>query len=267
MRTHEGDRQGRSCSPARRVATILGAVGVLTTVTVACGLPTDDRAVPYNVDDLPPGLSQTTTTSTTTTTTTTTTPPTVPGETTTTAQPTTTTTTQAFETRPVTVFYALVSRDQLSPLEVQTPVELLGLPAVVEWLESPPRGIGEFSLRTAVPRNLIVGVPFEPPIVTVELDPAILDRMSTAEERRAIAQTVLTFTSFTTRDAGNVGAVQFEVDGEPYEVFVPAEDGTSEPDQPLVFSDFSELIATGSSTATTSTPTTTIDDSTPVGDG
>jgi Sporulation and spore germination len=247
----------RPFSPGRRIATILAAVGLLTALTVACGLPTDERAVPYNVDDLPPGLSQTTTTTTTTTTTSTTTPPTLPGETTTTAQTTTTTTGPAFETKPVTVFYALVSRDELSPLEVQTPVELLGLPAVVEWLESPPRGVGEFNLRTAVPRNLIEEVPFEAPIARVVLNPTILDRMSTAEERRAIAQMVLTFTSFTTRDAGNVGAVTFEVDGEPYEVFVPSEDGTSDPDQLLVFSNFSELIATGSTTATTSTTTTT----------
>jgi len=93
------------------------------------------------------------------------------------------------------------------------------------------------------------------------LNSTILDRMSTAEERRAIAQMVLTFTSFTTRDAGNVGAVRFEVDGEPYEVFVPELDGTSERDQALVFSNFSELIATGSTTATTSTTTTTVADS------
>jgi len=72
---------------------------------------------------------------------------------------------------------------------------------------------------------------------------------------------VLTFTSFTTRDAGNIGAVRFEVDGEPYEVFVPAFNGTSEPDQLLAFTDFAELIATGSSatgsstTSTTTTPT------------
>jgi hypothetical protein len=250
-------RHAHPFSPVRRVVTILGALGLLTTATVACGLPTDDGAVPYNVDDLPPALSQTTTTSTTTTTTTTTTPPTLPGETTTTAQSTTTTTTQAFETKPVTVFYALVSSDELSPLEVQTPVELMGLPAVVGLLESPPRGVGDFNIRTAVPRNLIEEVPFEPPIATVSLNSTILDRMSTAEERRAIAQMVLTFTSFTTRDAGNVGAVRFEVEGEAYEVFVPAEDGTSEPDQALLFSDFSELIASRSTTATTSSTTTT----------
>lgn len=263
-------RRTRSFSPIRRVGTLVGALGLLTAAAAACGLPTDDSAVPYNVDDIPPGLSQTTTTSTTTTTTstTTTTPSTLPGETTTTTQSTTTTTTQAFETKPVTVFYALVSRDELSPLDIQTPVELLGLPAVVEWLESPPRGIGDFNLRTAVPRTLIEDVPFEAPTATVVLNPTILDRMSTAEERRAIAQMVLTFTSNPTRDAGNVGDVQFEVDGEPYEVFVPALDGTSDPGQSLVFSDFAELIVTGSVASTTSTTSTTeVPESVPATEG
>ena len=173
----------------------------------------------------------------------------LPGETTTTAPETTTT--LSAQTKPVTVYYTLGSGDELSPLTLPQ-LTSTSLSTVAELLSSPPVDIGEYNLRTAVPHGLILAIPFDRNVAVVGLDPTVLDRMSDPAERRAIAQMVLTFTSFTTPTAGNVSAVRFQVDGEPYEVFVPALGGTGQPDQLLVFSDFSELIATG----TTAFPTT-----------
>ena len=75
--------------------------------------------------------------------------------------------------------------------------------------------------------------------------------MPETQQRRAIAQMVLTFTSFRTTDQGNIGYVTFESDGEPYEVYVPVDDDMSEPGGQLAFADFAELIATASAPTVT----------------
>ena len=235
-------------SPVRRSAAALVLFAIWMT---ACSLPTDDRVVPYNVDDLPPLPSETTTTTSTTTTSTTTTiaaDTSVPGESTT----TTTTTTLAIETEPVTIYYTLGSTDEMQPLVIQQASEI-GPPAIVRLLESPV-GLAPLNLRSSVRSGLIDDVAVERGVATIVLDPFVLARMSEAERARAVAQMVLTFTSFSTTDQGNIGFVRFESDGEHYEVFVPAFGGSSEPGEELAFEDFSSLIAT---TATPSTTTTT----------
>ncbi len=244
---------------ARRTAALVALVAVVSVVVAACGLPTDERVTPYNVDDIPDQLTEQTTTTTSTTTTTTTTtmpPPTVPGETAPPPPPSTTTTLPA-QVEPITVYYTIGSSDDLSPLEVnrrQNP----STQEVVAALES-TTGLSALGLRTSVRPGLIVDVVPERGVATIILDPTVLDRMSEAQQRRAIAQMVLTFTSFRTPDQGNIAFVTFESDGEPYVVFVPAVDDMSGPDDLLAFDDFADLIVSSSAaTETTTTTTTTV---------
>lgn len=244
--------------PARRVAALVVALATVVGLVSACALPTDDRVVPYNVDEVPDQLTDQTTTTTTTTTTTpvpTTPVPTVPGETTT----TTTTTTLPFVPEPITVYYTIGSSDDIRPLQVNRGREP-SIQEVVAALES-TTGLSQLGLRTTVRPGLISDVMPERGVATIELDSSVLNRMSEAQRRRAIAQMVLTFTSFRPPDQGNIAFVTFETDGGPFVVFVPAFNGMSEPQELLAYADFAELIASGSanveSTTTTTTSTTT----------
>ena len=242
---------------ARRVGVLIAALAVITGGLAACGLPTDERVTPYNVDDIPDQLTEqtTTTTSTTTTTTTPTTvvpQPTAPGETAP-PPPSSTTTTLPAQTEPITVYYTIGSSDDLSPLQVNRR-ENPSTQEVVAALES-TTGLSALGLRTSVRPGLIMNVIPERGVATIVLDPVVLDRMSEAQQRRAIAQMVLTFTRFQTPDQGNIAFVRFESEGDPYVVFVPALDDMSGPDDLLAFEDFADMIV-NSTTTTVSTSTT-----------
>ena len=115
------------------------------------------------------------------------------------------------------------------------------------------------ALRRSLLPGLIDDIPVERGTATVVLNRNVLDRMSNPAQQRAIAQIVLTLTSFVTNDAGAIGFVRFEVDGEGFSVYVPGFDGTSEAGEPLAFTDFSVLIETTPTptSATTTTTTTT----------
>jgi hypothetical protein len=238
-------------NPLRRIVLAIGTALAISLTAAACGLPTDDRVTNYNVNDIPDQLTEptTTTTSTTTTTTTTTLPqPTLPGETTT----TTTTTTLPIVVEPITVYYTIGSSDDLQPLDIirgPNPAPQV----VVDALEN-TTGLSQLGYRTSVRPGLIADVIPERGVATIVLDPAVLARMPETQQRRAIAQMVLTFTSFRTTDQGNIGYVTFESDGEPYEVYVPVDDDMSEPGGQLAFADFAELIATASAPTVTALP-------------
>jgi hypothetical protein len=81
--------------------------------------------------------------------------------------------------------------------------------------------------------------------------------MNEAKKRLAIAQMVLTFTSFTVPGEGNIGSVVLQVDGTPIPVFIP--DGTTvDPGTQVVFQDFASMLGTSDTTTTTVPPETTV---------
>lgn len=225
----------------------------------ACALPTDDRATEIDRDDLGPALANTTTTSTTTTTTTVPTTTTLAQPDSTDTTPTavsTTTTTPLFATAPVDLYYTVGFTDAMSRLKRQLPDDA-SITLVLEQLEVPTVEVAEQRLRTSVRRGLVAGaVVVDRGIAIVPLDRDIVDEMSEPNLRRAVAQLVLTLTSFSTDDSGAIGRVRFEIDGEGFAVYVPAFGGSSEPGEDLAFEDFDSLIA-GTSTPPTTTPTTT----------
>lgn len=220
-----------------------GALGILTAATLAlagCGLPLDDRVQPY--DDVPFDLGGPTTT-------------TVPeATTTTTAVDPQITTTTIVRTVPVDVVYVLGGGAlQRVTLALPSPVSNRLL---IEQLESPPAD-GSTLLRTEVDPGLVNGFSVERGLATVSLNRGVLQRLGSLEQRRAIAQLVLTLTLFTT-DEGGIGQVTFTVEATPISVFVPSRGSNSEPGEPLAFVDFAVLLAD----AATPTTSTTISGST-----
>ena len=79
-------------------------------------------------------------------------------------------------------------------------------------------------------------------MLTVSLNSAVFDPMGDDQKREAIAQMVLTFTSFAVPGAGNIGSVVVQVDGTPIPVFIPADGTTREPACPVVYADFATLV-------------------------
>jgi hypothetical protein len=235
----------------------LAAALLLPLVVAACSLPTDKRVTPYNPADLPGDLTNTTTTTTTTTT--------VPVSVATTVDDgstpeESTTTVAAPLTSPVEIYYTLGFSDDMQPVrrDLIAPVPISN---VISQLETPLEDVALFGLRSSVRTGLIDEVVLDRAIATVVLDAPVLERLSNNEQRRAIAQIVLTLTSFVTADAGAIGFVRFEVDGEGFPVFVPSLGGTSDPGEPLAFVDFADYVVDTSLTervsSTTTTPTTT----------
>ncbi len=224
----------------------------------ACALPTDERATPYDRDDLPPAIANTTTTSTTTTTTTA--PPTTTIVPTGSSQPTVpapTTTTATFASNAVDLYYTIDFSDDMARVKRPLPDDVT-IGQVIDELERPVAAIADSGYRTSVRRGMVTGdVVVDRGVATVALDGDIVDQMSEPKLRRAIAQLVLTLTSFSTDDSGAIGRVRFEIDGDGFEVFVPAFGGSSEPGEELAFEDFESLRVTTDTDTTTDTTTTT----------
>lgn len=218
------------------------AIGVAVS---ACGLPVDERVQPF--DDVPFDL-----TATSTTTTTTIAPPEPVATTTTVPEPAAETTTTVVRTEATNVFFVLRGSGELQQVTVALPAPV-SRQLLISQLESVPDGTAD-TLRTSVSSGLVRDFTVDRGVATVDLSPLALDRLSSLQQRRAIAQLVLTLSLFTTPDGG-IGQVILTADGEPLSVYVPARGSSSEPGEPLAYSDFAGLISGTPSTTSTTAPT------------
>lgn len=251
----------RHCNLTRRVLVIAGTALLLA----ACALPPADSATDIPANELPPELLNTTTTSTTTTVATTLPLPvsTAPPDNGTLVETTTTTSTTLplFDFTEVEMFYVppgVAEEVQRIPLRLLSPVSVDDLTAA---LATEPPELLEYNIRTAVRPDLINGVTVVRGTAEVDLSQEALDRMAPSQELRAIAQIVLTLTSFVTQDdQGAIAFVSFSVDGVPSPVNPPGRSSTS-PGESVAFVDYRELIkdrgTIDTSTSTTVTSTTT----------
>ena len=226
----------------RRVA----AVAVIAIVVAgACGLPVDERVQPF--DDVPFDLTATSTTTTTTL------PPPEPAATTTVPPAELITTTTLVRTEPTDIFFVLRGSGELQRVTVSLPSPV-SRQLLINQLESVPDGTGD-TLRTSVASGLLRDFTVDRGVASVELSSAALNRLSSLQQRRAIAQVVLTLSLFTTPEGG-IGQVILNADGEPLSVFVPSRGASSEPGEALAYSDFAVLISGTPATTTTSPPVT-----------
>ena len=217
------------------------AIGVAVS---ACGLPVDERVQPF--DDVPFDLTATSTTTTTTI------APPEPVATTTVPEPAAETTTTVVRTEATNVFFVLRGSGELQQVTVALPAPV-SRQLLISQLESVPDGTAD-TLRTSVSSGLVRDFTVDRGVATVDLSPLALDRLSSLQQRRAIAQLVLTLSLFTTPDGG-IGQVVLTADGELLSVYVPARGSSSEPGEPLAYSDFAGLISGTPSTTSTTTPT------------
>ncbi len=237
-------------APLRTRLVLLCAVPLLLW---ACSLPTDETVTQFDADELPGALVNATTTTSTTTTTLppTTTPPTSdPRE----SAPTTSTTTTVGpeNTATVSLYYTDLATDGVKRVqqELLAPVPLQ---SIVSELESPRADLAAYRVRTSLVPGLIASTELSRAILTVSLNGTVFEPLTEDDKRQAIAQMVLTFTSFAVPDQGNIGAVVFLVDGAPIPVFVHGTGTTTAEGTPVVFDDFATLIV-----GTPTTPATTV---------
>lgn len=228
---------------------LVGMTAVLLAVAVGCGVPDsgelesiDDDGVPFDLT----GTSVVTTTTSTTVAPSTTESP-IP---TSTLAPTTT-----IQNELVDLYFASGSR--LKPI----PQQLAGQPGPEQLLAAlvlgPPTGSVGVGLRAIIPRDAELSVDVVDGIVVVDLPADLFDGMSTTDQRLVFGQIVMTMTP------RRVGQVLFTLAGEPLPVFL-GDGGLSEPDQPVSFDDYSQLMSSNipeitTTTTTTEPPTTSID--------
>ncbi len=229
-------------------------------MVAACGLQTDSEATLF--DDIPYGLAETSTSTTTTT---------IAAD----PSPGTTTTTVAADQQTVDVVYVRRFSRELESTQVDLPFPVSGRD-LLDQLSSPPAD-AQPELETEVSRNLVLSFGVDRGLATVNLSRSAINQLGSAQQRRAIAQIVLTLTLFTS-DEGGIGQVIFLVGGQPISVYVPLLGANSEPGQPVAWTDYSQLLVgvdarpPASTTSTTTTvasttsvaPTTTVASTTSV---
>lgn len=220
-------------------------IGVMATIACcsACGLQTDSEAVLF--DDIPYGLAQTSTTSTTTS---------IPDV----EEPLNPTTTTPQDQRTVDVVYVRQFSRELESVKIDLPIPVSSRD-LLNQLSTPPTN-AQPNLQTEITRSLVLSIEVERGIANVNLSRAEINRLGSAQQRRAIAQLVLTLTLFTS-DEGGIGQVVFLVGGEPISVYVPLLDANNDPGQPVAWTDFAQLLvgidAPAATTTTSVTPTST----------
>lgn len=231
---------------------LFATVGAISLIVTACGLQIDSEATLF--DDVPYGLAETSTSTTTTT---------IAMD----PAPGTTTTTVATDQQTVDVVYVRRFSRELESTQVDLPFPVSGRD-LLDQLSSPPAD-AQPELETEVSRGLVLSFGVDRGLATVNLSRSAINQLGSAQQRRAIAQIVLTLTLFTS-DEGGIGQVIFLVGGQPISVYVPLLGSNSEPGQPVAWTDYSQLLVgvdarpPASVTSTTSVATTSVPQSTSV---
>jgi len=213
-------------------------VGILAVILSfsACGLQTDSEAVLF--DDVPYGLAQTSTSTTS-----------VPDAN---SEPNIPTTTIAVNQREVEVVFVRRLSRELESISIDLPTPVSNRD-VIDQLTQPPRD-AEPELQTEVSERLVLNVQVDRGLATVNLSRTAINQLGSAQQRRAIAQIVLTLTLFTSEEGG-IGQVEFLVGGQPISVYVPLLNANNEPGEPVAWADFAQLLVGVDAPPTTTTTT------------
>ncbi len=199
----------------------------LAVTLVACGVPGVGEFEQIDDGEIPYGLAETTTTR--------------PSTTTTTSRPPLSTSTTIAETT-TTVALEDVRLYFLTGLQLVPIQRSLAAPAtpsrvLAALVEGPPSGELGVGLRTALPSTFDIEVTVERGVVTVDLPAGYVDQIPASEQRRAIAQMVLTLSVLP-----RASFVVFLEDGEP--LAVPRGRGDlSEPGEPVTYEDYEPLLS------------------------
>ena len=217
----------------------------MSVVITACGLQTDSVATLF--EDIPYGLAETSTSTTTAF---------APNP-----ERGTTTTTVIVDQQTVDVVYVRRFTRELESIQIDLSFPVSGRD-LLDQLSNPPVDARP-ELETEVSRGLVLSFGVERGLATVNLSRSAINQLGSAQQRRAIAQIVLTLTLFTS-DEGGIGQVVFLVGGQPISVYVPLLGANSEPGQPVAWTDYSQLLVgvdarppASTTSTTTSVPSST----------
>lgn len=141
----------------------------------------------------------------------------------------------------VNLYYVIPGSENLQRLILNLP-EPVTVAQVVSQLERPTSDVFAFNLQTAVRFGLIESLVLDRGTATVGLRHELLAVMSDTQTRNAIAQIVLTLTSFVTSTEGAIGQVTFTLDGAPISVYLPSSGTNSEPGTPVAYVDFAAAV-------------------------
>jgi hypothetical protein len=227
---------------ATTTAALVMFVALGAPVVAGCGVPTGtDTFGEIPPDQVQFGLDATSTTTSTTSTTSTT----VPSLPETTALATTTT----IRLEPVQIYF--LSRERLQPITIDLPPGS-SPDQVADVLEAGPPP--DIALDSLIEEGLIVIAAESGGVLTVDLDPAIFDRVPSTQQTEAIGQIVLTMLS----SLRGIGQVTFTLGGEA--IAVKKGNGQlSDVGEPLSYDAYANLLlaprSSSDTTADNSVPT------------
>ena len=213
-----------------KISVVQGAIASLALILLSsCGVPNTNEFTKIADANIPFELNATTTSSSTTTTTLAPDLP-MPGEGTGNIPP-------EIINETVELYFITANRVLATKIQIASPATTSQVLAAL--IAGPPIGDAGLGLRSALSTALTATIDVSKGIANIDADAVLLDGLSPIDQRLAIAQLVLTFTS-----RPGVGQVVLSIEGS--QIAIPRGRGDlAKPGTPVSFEDYSSLLIEG----------------------
>ncbi len=213
-----------------KISVVQGAIASVALILLSsCGVPNTNEFTKIADANIPFELNATTTSSSTTTTTLAPDLP-MPGEGTGNIPP-------EIINETVELYFITANRVLATKIQIASPATTSQVLAAL--IAGPPIGDAGLGLRSALSTTLTATIDVSKGIANIDADAVLLDGLSPIDQRLAIAQLVLTFTS-----RPGVGQVVLSIEGS--QIAIPRGRGDlAKPGTPVSFEDYSSLLIEG----------------------
>ena len=213
-----------------KISVVQGAIASVALILLSsCGVPSTNEFTKIADANIPFELNATTTSSSTTTTTLAPDLP-MPGEGTGNIPP-------EIINETVELYFITANRVLATKIQIASPATTSQVLAAL--IAGPPIGDAGLGLRSALSTALTATIDVSKGIANIDADAVLLDGLSPIDQRLAIAQLVLTFTS-----RPGVGQVVLSIEGS--QIAIPRGRGDlAKPGTPVSFEDYSSLLIAG----------------------
>ena len=213
-----------------KISVVQGAIASVALILLSsCGVPNTNEFTKIADANIPFELNATTTSSSTTTTTLAPDLP-MPGEGTGNIPP-------EIINETVELYFITANRVLATKIQIASPATTSQVLAAL--IAGPPIGDAGLGLRSALSTALTATIDVSKGIANIDADAVLLDGLSPIDQRLAIAQLVLTFTS-----RPGVGQVVLSIEGS--QIAIPRGRGDlAKPGTPVSFEDYSSLLIEG----------------------
>ena len=213
-----------------KISVVQGAIASVALILLSsCGVPNTNEFTKIADANIPFELNATTTSSSTTTTTLAPDLP-MPGEGTGNIPP-------EIINETVELYFITANRVLATKIQIASPATTSQVLAAL--IAGPPIGDAGLGLRSALSTTLTATIDVSKGIANIDADAVLLDGLSPIDQRLAIAQLVLTFTS-----RPGVGQVVLSIEGS--QIAIPRGRGDlAKPGTPVSFEDYSSLLIAG----------------------